>query len=201
MNARSGLLARTHQLLESLAEPALAPFLAHWPTATADPSPSAGSGSSLPVLRWLPRIVNNPVCLDPELVAALCAAAPRLAWRQTYTREEVGAAFLQDYGWTELLASAGGRLSIACGLLLLGPHTLYPPHRHEPDEIYVPLSGAAQWQSGESAFREAAPGTVIHHPSEEPHAMRTGEQPLLALYLWRSADLSQKARLDLRRAG
>jgi mannose-6-phosphate isomerase-like protein (cupin superfamily) len=201
MNARGGLLARTHRLLESLAAPALAPFLAQWPAAAAQPSRSPGPTSSLPVLRWLARIAGDQACVDPELVAALCAAAPLLAWRQTYTREEVGASFLQEYGWSELLAPAGGRGGVACGVLLLGPHTLYPPHRHEADEVYVPLSGVAEWQSGASAFRDAAPGTVIHHPSEESHAMRTGEQPLLAIYLWRSADLSQKARLDLRRAG
>jgi hypothetical protein len=34
---------------------------------------------------------------------------------------------------------------------------------------------------------------VIHHASNEPHAMRTGASAFLGLYLWRSADLRQKA--------
>jgi Dimethlysulfonioproprionate lyase len=53
----------------------------------------------------------------------------------------------------------------------------------------------ASWQQGEGVWRKRRPGTVIHHASDEPHAMRTGAQPLLALYLWRSANLDQKAHL------
>ena len=77
-----------------------------------------------------------------------------------------------------------------------GPPTLLSSHRHEAEEIYVPLSGTADWQQGDAVWREYAPGTLVHHLSEEPHAMRTGKEPLLALYLWRSANLSQRARLD-----
>ena len=85
---------------------------------------------------------------------------------------------------------------IACGFLILGPATHYPRHRHEAEEIYLPLSGTAAWQQGDAIWREQPPGTLIHHVSNEPHAMRTGAGPLLALYLWRSANLTQKARLD-----
>jgi hypothetical protein len=45
-------------------------------------------------------------------------------------------------------------------------------------------------------WRERPPGIAIHHASDEPHAMRTGQSPLFALYLWRSSNLAQKARLD-----
>jgi len=54
-------------------------------------------------------------------------------------------------------------------------------------------------QPGSTATKgwlDESPGTVIHHASNEPHAMRTGTQPLLALYLWRSDNLNQKSRLD-----
>jgi quercetin dioxygenase-like cupin family protein len=78
----------------------------------------------------------------------------------------------------------------------LGPATVYPRHRHEAEEIYLPLSGTASWQQGDETWRERPPGTLIHHAGDEPHAMRTGDGPLLALYLWRSSDLTQKARLD-----
>ncbi len=60
-----------------------------------------------------------------------------------------------------------------------------------PDEV-----GAAHWRQGDAVWRERPPGTLIHHCSEEIHAMRTGDQPLLALYLWRSERPSQKARLE-----
>jgi Dimethlysulfonioproprionate lyase len=202
------LLADTHRLLESLRAPALAPFLAAWP-GVADARPpdtrarqTPAASAELAVLAWLPRCAADPCCLDPKLVADLCAAAPRLLWRQSYRQEEVGSEFLQNYAWTELLGASGegSRLRIACGALLLGPRTFYPPHHHEAEEVYVPVSGTAEWLQGDGVWRRWQPGTSIHHRSQETHAMRTGLEPLLALYLWRGADLSA-ARLDLRRAG
>lgn len=199
------LLALTRRLLESLEEPALAEILTDWPVSSgsnrAPPSGAAvGAGvpSALPVLRWLPHIAADAADFGSDLIGALCRAAPALAWRQSYTAAEAGATFLRNYGWTELLGPRGSAhsMKIACGALLLGPHTFYPTHRHEAEEIYVPLSGTADWRQGDAVWRPCAPGTLVHHRSEEPHAMRTENEPLLALYLWRGANLSQRARLD-----
>lgn len=183
------------RLLVSVPGPALAPFLADWPAA---PARRATRAAALPVLRWLPEIAHDAAAFGSELVAALCRAAPSLAWRQTYTARDLGADFLDNYGWSEILGASGPLASerLACGFLLLGPATHYPRHRHEAEEVYLPLSGTAAWQQGDEVWRERSAGTLIHHASEEPHAMRTGARPMLALYVWRSADLSQKARLD-----
>jgi quercetin dioxygenase-like cupin family protein len=200
------LPALARDVFNRLNGPTLARFLADWPTdaqlredgarplaATIPPSAAA-----LPVLRWLPRIAADGASFDRGFVSALCRTARSLAWRQSYARGEVDAVFLENYGWSELLRPAEKRTSaqISCGVLVLGPRTLYPPHRHEAEEIYVPLSGTASWQQGDALWREQPPGALIHHLSEESHAMRTGEEPLLALYLWRSIDLTQKARLS-----
>jgi hypothetical protein len=189
------LVAAVRHLLGSLATPALAPFLAEWPGATGRRTVAP---CSLPVLRWLPEVAGDAPHFSAGLVAALCRAAPSLAWRQTYTANELGAEFLENYGWSEIVGQSGALASerIACGFLLLGPNTLYPRHRHEAEELYVPLAGTAAWQQGDGLWREQPPRTLIHHASEEAHAMRTGARPLLALYLWRSADLAQKSRLD-----
>ena len=132
------------------------------------------------------------------LIAAVCQAAASMAWRQTYTVRDLGGAFLDNYGWSEIFGTSGPLASerLACGFLILGPATHYPRHRHEAEEIYLPLSGIAAWQQGDAVWRDRQPGTLIHHAGEEPHSMRTGAGPLLALYLWRSGDLAQKARLD-----
>jgi hypothetical protein len=193
------IAAQIKQLLVSLREPRLAPFLSDWPLAMAG---RAVTPSTLPVLRWLPGPAADPGVFGADLVAAVCHAAPSLAWRQTYTVNDLDAAFLDNYGWSEILGGAGPLASerIACGFLLLGPSTHYPRHRHEAEEIYLPLCGTAAWQQGDAAWRERKPGAVIHHAGDEPHAMRTAADPLLALYLWRSNDLAQKARLDRVRA-
>jgi hypothetical protein len=201
--AHGHLLASTRRLLGSLTAAPLAPFLAEWPGRESWLT-SAGLGvpratlPSLPVLHWLPRIACAADACNAELIDALCRTAPLLEWRQTYAEKEVGVEFLQNYAWCELLGPKAPAPSprIACGFLLLGPHTLYPPHRHAAEEIYLPLSGTAKWQQGDGNWRRRAPGALIHHLSEEPHSMRTADAPLLALYLWRGADLSQHAQLD-----
>lgn len=190
---------RIKRLLQSLRQPAvaplIAPFLADWPESYL---PRAVAPAHLPVLRWLPDIAADPAAFAADLVAAVCRAAPSMAWRQTYSVQDLDAAFLDNYAWSEILGTSGpvAAARIACGLLLLGPATHYPRHRHEAEEIYLPLSGTAAWQQGEAPWLDRMPGTPIHHAREEPHAMRTGAGPLLALYLWRSANLAQKARLD-----
>jgi hypothetical protein len=195
MTTAVNIAERSKQLLESLRQPALAPFLADWPSA---PRQRAVQAAALPVLRWLPDIAGDSAAFGMDLVAAVCRAAASLAWRQTYTARDLDAAFLDNYGWSEILGGSGPLASerLACGFLILGPATHYPRHRHEAEEIYLPLSGIAAWQQGDAVWRERPPGTPIHHAGEEPHSMRTGASPLLALYLWRSDNLAQKARLD-----
>jgi Dimethlysulfonioproprionate lyase len=182
---------------------ALAHFLADWPAAP-PPPPPLPPPKTLPVLRWLPRIAADAERFGADFVTLLCGSAASLHWRQTYTLAQVGGRFLENYGWAELVSPGAitGAVQISCGVLVLGPDTFYPPHRHEAEEIYLPLAGTAEWRQGDDAasWRRRSPGTLIHHSSEEPHAMRTGDEPLLAMYLWRSADLRQGARLDLRGA-
>jgi Dimethlysulfonioproprionate lyase len=189
------LFARARVLLTNLHAPELTPFLKEWP------SPSERRSvppSSVPVLRWLPHIQQSASTFSAPLVNALAAAAPSLAWRRSYSPAAVGAQFYENYGWTEFAGLTGPMPSkhLACGVLLLGPHVTYPPHRHEAEEIYVPLAGTAAWKHGTDRWRERLPGSVIHHARYEPHAMQTGREPMLALYLWRSENLDQKSRLD-----
>jgi Dimethlysulfonioproprionate lyase len=205
MNAsgsHGNLIALTQSLLESLAAPPLAPYLADWPESSASHVLAQPRSGTLPVLRWMPHLGADAHGFGAELVGAVCRAATVLTWQQTYTTSEVGAEFLQNYGWAEIFGERRGKGGgqVACGVLLLGPNTLYPQHRHEPEEIYLPLHGTANWQQGDAIWRERPPGTLIHHRSKEPHAMRTNNDPLLALYLWRGANLSHKAALDQRGA-
>jgi hypothetical protein len=206
--ALGGLALKARHLLHSLDEPVLAPFLADWPdhawpNASASPPAARGSGvpeieldCTLPALRWLADFSTEESAFGATLIADLCRNHPLLMWRQTYASGEVGDAFLRNYAYAEIVgAKSIPSARIACGFLILGPSTLYPRHRHEAEEIYVPLRGTAQWQQGDAVWRERLPGAVIHHASDEPHAVKTAEGPLLAMYVWRSEELNQKARL------
>jgi len=213
--ARRALVSLTRRLLEEIGSESLVPFLADWPQVTAA---RAVVASTLPVLRWLPAIVAltaesgaratgpgasttvgaSAAMLAAALAEGLARTATSLAWRQTYTNRDLDDEFLDNYGWSELIGLRGPLCSerLAVGFLMLGADTLYPRHRHEAEEIYVPLSGTAAWLQGDGIWREKTPGRLIHHASLEPHAMRTAAQPLLALYLWRGAHLSQSSSLD-----
>ena len=184
-----------HGLLKKLSASALQPFLHEWPKPSARRSPQF---SSLPVLRYLPSLRAGALPFSAALVDALIGSAAHLAWRRSYSRPSVSEQFLENYGWTEFVGLIGPLAStqLACGVLLLGPGTLYPSHHHEAEEIYVPLAGIADWTQGGGDWRRQEPGTVIHHAPHESHAMRTTAMPLLALYLWRSDNLAQKSQLD-----
>jgi hypothetical protein len=193
--AADALIASTRSLLDALHSPAIAPYLAAWPVTAARRTMHA---ASLPVLRCLPAVVAGAPPFSAALADELQRAAPSLAWQQSYGRDEVDGAFLDNYGWSELVGLRGPLASvrIACGFLLLGPATLYPRHHHEAEELYLPLAGAAAWQRGDEPWMPRASGTVIVHASDETHAMRTDDEPLLALYLWKSANLAQPTRLE-----
>jgi hypothetical protein len=189
------LLVRAHSLLRGLHSGRLKPFLREWPSPSERRSVAS---SSVPVLRWLPQIQQSAPIFSASLVDALVEAAPSLGWRRSYSSATVGAEFYENYGWTEFAGLTGPVPSkrLACGVLLLGPHVTYPSHHHEAEEIYVPLVGTARWKHGHASWRAQPPGTVIHHARRASHAMQTGTDPLLAIYLWRSHRLAQSSHLD-----
>jgi mannose-6-phosphate isomerase-like protein (cupin superfamily) len=122
------------------------------------------------------------------------ALSDALCWRQNPNYADQG--FLDGYAYCELLGPTGHLFhdNVSVGLLLLQPDLIYPEHSHPATETYVVLSGHAQWRQGNASWRARAPGEIIHHTSMEAHAMHSGNEPLLAAYLWQG-DLSQAARL------
>ncbi len=154
------------------------------------------AAASLPVLGCLAGLPALAAPTSKALVRSLVEAAPSLRWARTYSADETSSTFLERYGWTELLGLRGPYASqrLALGFLLLGPEIEYPSHAHEAEEIYVVLAGTALWWRTGGPWTASQPTTVIHHPSGLAHAMRTRDEPLLALYLWRGA-LASPARL------
>ena len=151
----------------------------------------------LPCLGRLDRIVElTPPDAQP-LVRLLAERRSDLHWGQTYNAGDFGEAFLQKYGWLEVFGLRGHFVNdeVAAGLLILGPGITYPDHHHIAEEIYIPLTGGTEWRMGEGGFRFRQAGEVIHHASNVSHAMRTGSEPLLALYIWRGGPLAQKSTI------
>jgi quercetin dioxygenase-like cupin family protein len=69
------------------------------------------------------------------------------------------------------------------GFTVMAEATTYPLHYHPAVELYWVIAGNAQWQTPTSD-RIVPPGDLVLHRSNEPHAMRTFDEPLLALWGW-----------------
>lgn len=150
---------------------------------------------ALPCLRHLVRAADMAPGFARPLARLLVDRRKSLCWGQTYTEADFGKAFIDNYGWLEVFGTRGHFVNdtVAGGILILGPDLVYPDHHHVAEEIYITLTGGAEWRMGAGAFRVSEAGEVVHHASNVSHAMRTGGDPLLALYLWRGGPLAQKS--------
>jgi len=162
----------------------------------ADPPRSPGR---LPVCRFWGQAVASP----QPLLAPLATLGPQLRWVQNpnYVAAPPSPGFLDNYGYA-VLAGPGGLVAsedLALGLLLLGPGTHYPAHRHPAVEVYVVAAGEAEWQKGGEPWRRERPGAAIRHESLVPHATRSLAEPLLAAYLWQG-DLATPAEIVAKQA-
>jgi quercetin dioxygenase-like cupin family protein len=87
--------------------------------------------------------------------------------------------------FAELIGPDGPLLAPDCrvGFTVMAPDTTYPMHCHPAVELYLVVAGNARWQTP-SRDRMVPPGEFVLHRSNEPHAMRTYDEPLLALWGW-----------------
>ncbi|WP_192253037.1 dimethylsulfonioproprionate lyase family protein [Mesorhizobium silamurunense] len=150
---------------------------------------------TLDCLRHLDRIAELAPRDAKPLTQFVAEHRDELRWGQTYTASDFGQAFIDNYGWLEVFGTRGHFVNdaIAAGLLILGPGIVYPDHHHIAEEVYIPLTGGTEWRMGEGGFHVRAAGEVVHHASDVSHAMRTGKEPLMALYIWRGGPLAQKS--------
>jgi Dimethlysulfonioproprionate lyase len=193
-NAPAVLLDGVHDYLQSLGDRLVAEFTAaiDW---------QAGqrrlAANDLACLRHLDRAAEIAPVNERTLVRLLADKRHDLCWGQTYTADDFGQNFIDNYGWMELAGTRGHFESdkVAAGFLVLGPDIVYPDHRHVAEELYLPLTGGTEWRKGEGGFAIRAAGEIIHHPSNLSHAMRTGAEPLIAFYVWRGGPLAQKSTI------
>lgn len=151
--------------------------------------------SKLPCLSHLDRIAAMAGDEPNDLSVFLARHREVFRWGRTYTDADFGKGFIENYGWMELFGTRGHFINdrVAGGFLILGPHLHYPDHHHVAEEIYVPLTGGTLWRRGEGGYVERPANAPIHHPSNIDHAMKTGDHPLLALYLWRGGPLAERS--------
>ncbi|HUS53552.1 MAG TPA: dimethylsulfonioproprionate lyase family protein [Thermohalobaculum sp.] len=163
-------------------------------------TPRALAPRLYPVTEFVPAARAGAAPAATVLIDALIAAAPKLHWWQSYVATDFSDTFLTRYGFVELLGTRGQFVcdGVAIGITMLGSNIEYPAHHHVAEELYIPISGTADWMRDNGPYTLRLPGAVIHHPSQMHHAMRTNTEPLLALYIWRGGDLAQKSDIPAR---
>ena len=128
------------------------------------------------------------------LAGALAAASPWLRWIAPYQPGDGSDELATGYAST-MLSMAGPpprngyqspfmNPNLLVAFTLQGPGIFYPLHRHKASEIYHVISGTAEWQRDGEPWRRRLPGEWFFHSSEQGHAMRTGDEPLLAMAAW-----------------
>ncbi len=138
--------------------------------------------------------------LMPLLESALAAAAGPHALVEAVTRLASEGGFVQvyegeginatqaDYMVAKQIVGAKGRLfneKLRSGIFFLAPNFNYPMHNHAGLEIYYVLSGVLDVQNGVDAEpRRIGPGEYSVTPSQVPHALTIGDEPVVLLYIW-----------------
>lgn len=147
--------------------------------------PVAFDANDHPALRHLDKALAAAERRVPALAAALRPVAAALPWRYGYAPRADAAGLEHRMAWAELVGPAAPFRSaqVGLGLTLIGPHTSYPPHRHPAVEVYRVVAGTAVWRAGPVTSLHPPGATILHSPNLV-HAMRTGDEPLLAIYSW-----------------
>ena len=129
---------------------------------------------------------------DWEMAQALERVGPAISWLEFpddsgYAKQ--GAEFLENFAFAIIVGKRAMNPVCECqdygfGVLLMGPDTVYPTHKHLAREVYYVVGGNAEWRHGGGDWVTKPPRTLIHHPACCPHATRTGSEPLLAFAAW-----------------
>ena len=141
----------------------------------------------LDVLKHLRSVVLP--CLGEDFGGLVRNSTPWLPWTDRGFGLPPGIRGRNAYA--ELIGPSGPMVSDECrfGFYLQAPDCLYPAHSHAAEEFYYILSGSAEWRVGVAGtFVPRVPDLVHHHPWQL-HEMRTGQSPLLAMWIW-TGDIS-----------
>ncbi|WP_120635701.1 dimethylsulfonioproprionate lyase family protein [Ruegeria sp. EL01] len=186
------LLEAARQLHKS--HPDLSKFGA-WPT---DLTRSGLLPTPIPALDLVKRFDEAGTDLTAPMVDAVRATAHLVNWQLAYSEEEVGADFLNRYGYFELFGPNGHFHSTQLrGYIAFWEAGLkYDWHSHQAEELYLNLAGNALFKvAGDEA--QIAPGQTRLHGSWQSHAMDTYDKSILTFVLWRGEGIEDFPQMDL----
>lgn len=105
--------------------------------------------------------------------AAFAALAPCLKWYPG----DAGYATADIVGDDGI--AAGERIWF--GATAMAPGSLYPLHRHAPEELYLFLTPGA-FRGDDEVWQDIPAGGAVYNPPWRTHALKAGSAPLVALW-------------------
>ena len=125
--------------------------------------------------------------IDP-LARAFLNGSPYAHWRETYAGTDIGQDFMDRFGCYCLIGPGGAyRSDQMLGFVVYMPPNLwYPWHHHPAEELYTVLHGEAEFLAEAEPNRTLRAGESSFHASNQPHAMQTHNQPVMAYVVWRN---------------
>ena len=150
-----------------------------------DQRQEAGAGTTPPVCQHLePAIASlerGPTDLA-ELARAMRALAPQLVWRPRASADPI---FTAGHANASILGAEAHAIEqrgdVRIGISLVAPGITYPDHHHPPEEVYIVLSGG-EWRQNANPWHAPGVGGIVYNPPNIIHAMRAGDEPLLAIW-------------------
>ena len=119
------------------------------------------------------------------LGARFVEVAPLLPWIPTQRADDGGVDLA--LAPLELTRDVGGFVP---GLIYVRPGRQYPLHAHPPHEVYLTISGQAEWRwGGHDDFRPVGPDTTLYNHPRDLHSVIAGDTPLVAFYVLWTDDL------------
>jgi mannose-6-phosphate isomerase-like protein (cupin superfamily) len=166
--------------------------LAHWGDEWVGVAPQG-----LPASETLLQTLDLAAPDTRGLLAAFARDRTSRKWEQSYTKADavVGDDMLSGYGFAEVIGKLGPFVStrVRAGIGVWGPGIDYPPHRHQPEEVYLVLGGSADFYLEGRAPRLCRAGAAIHVTPMLTHGFRTLSEPLAVFYIWRAGDLRERS--------
>lgn len=149
------------------------------------PDPERPEPRQLPGCRHLSRTLDLGEAGPAAPIAkAIRDLEPTLVWAQNprYNAENMGADFMDNYGWSGL--GLVGNEAMSFGVVLLGSEITYPPTSYESEGVFLVIGGSPEWKSGDEPWVRVEAGSIMCRPYGGAEGKRPGEEPMLALYAW-----------------
>ena len=148
----------------------------------------------IPAIELVPEVLEFSKGGELRLAETFVKMRNQLQWIQSYTADDFGQYMVDNYGFVELIGTRGHFVSndIAAGFVFFGRGIEYPNHWHDSEAFYYPLTGTGLWSQDNGPYESKRAGEFVFHESNEHHALKAPDAPLLALYAWRGGDLAEK---------